>query len=87
METSRAPSNIAVVALIEKDGWRVGLATRDEPGYYPMNYGPFASQQEANEFADNANEQLGHSPKEALDILCSSMWPEYPMAPKTGTTE
>jgi len=69
----------AVTALAHEDGWVIGLATENEAGYNRLNYGPFEA--EARAFADATNERTFHvSPKRAMMIVASSMFPAPPRA-------
>lgn len=69
----------AVTALLADGGWIIGLATENEPGYSPLTYGPYDSEEEALKLADHINKHVyGLTPKRALMVVMSSMFPAPP---------
>lgn len=62
----------AAVAVVTEDGYGVGLADRDIPGYTPTNYTP-ATYEEAKLIAQGINEASGLTDVEAGDIVLSSL--------------
>ena len=56
-------------------GFLIGLATRDEPGYYPRpDFGFYDSYEEASDAAERLNgTDLGLTDEEAARIVMSSM--------------
>lgn len=72
-------ADIAYVAVVVPDGnYRLGIAKRDEPGYYRIGAradlgGSFESYDAASAAADVLNERLGLSRVDALEIVLSSM--------------
>ena len=68
--------NEAFVATVNGEGFGIGLAERDEPGYWPqVGFGTFPSYESASARAAELNATLGLSAEEACDIVCSSMRP------------
>lgn len=66
---------IAYVAIVNSDGYTLGVAEEGEPGYYPLRDAPkFNSYAEASATASLRNvEELGLTVKEGLSIALSSM--------------
>lgn len=66
----------AATVLITDGGWIVGLATENEPGYLPLNYGPFEDKGEAEALATRINvEAYGLDKHTALLVVVSSVFP------------
>lgn len=63
----------AFVAVVEKDGWQLGVAVQGEQGYNPISGKTFAHKAEAKNWADGLNKHIGLSDIEALDIIGSTM--------------
>ncbi len=63
----------AYVAVYQDAGWRLGLAVENEAGYNPIEGKEFATQKEAEFFADSMNEHLGLSRDEAVHIQVTTM--------------
>lgn len=59
----------------EKAGWYLALAVEHEAGYHQLapGYGPFGFRHEGQAAADELNTQLGHTAKDAVIIVLSSM--------------
>ena len=67
-------NNFAWVAVIDSEGYTLGGAFRDEPGYSPMREPEyFDTWERANIEADLRNEAMGITDAEALEIVASSM--------------
>jgi len=66
----------AYVGVINGQQFELGMAERDEPGYYPMGpgYGVFSTYEEAVTRANEMNMLLWNmTPIEAAEIVSSSM--------------
>jgi hypothetical protein len=66
----------AYVGVINGQNFELGIAERDEPGYYPMGpgYGVFDTYEEAVAKANEMNMLLWNmTPIEAAEIVSSSM--------------
>lgn len=78
-EHLRGNQNIAVTPIIDGDGYRLGAAVRNEPGYTPFKPDSpngklrFASHDEAQTAADAMNEAKGLDKETAMEIVLSSM--------------
>lgn len=66
--------DLAYVAVISEEGYGLGVAVRDQAGYHPLREPlTFETYDEANTAARTMNERLGLSPREADEIIASSM--------------
>jgi len=65
--------HIAYVAVVTENGFSLGIAKRDRPGYWKTDYGTVETMALAEMWAARANEKLGVSRSEAFDIVTSSM--------------
>jgi hypothetical protein len=68
-----AGKTYAFVPVVEKNGWALGVAVLNEPGYSPIGGLSWARREDAKHWADGMNEHIGLSPDQALDIVCSTM--------------
>jgi hypothetical protein len=55
------------------DGWMLGVAVEDEPGYSPIDGKTFEKYAEADLWANSLNEHIGLDREAALKIICSTM--------------
>ncbi len=66
--------DVAYTAVMAKGGgWTIGIAKRNEPGYYATNYQAVETYLQACRWADKANESMGLSKEEAGRIVASSL--------------
>ena len=63
----------AFVTVIGDDGWQLGVAVEDEPGYSPITGKTFADRAEAQEWASGLNQHIGLHPAVAQNIVISTM--------------
>jgi hypothetical protein len=58
-----------------KEGFFLGLAEENEPGYHQLapGYGPYPSYADAYNHAKELNAKLGLTAEDAARIVCSSM--------------
>jgi hypothetical protein len=61
------------VAVIAKDGFSLGIAVEDQPGYYKTDYPTVKTYDEAVAWADSCNKSGGIEPAQAMKIVASSM--------------
>lgn len=65
---------VAYTAVVQADGFWVGVAQENIPGYAPAeHFGVFQTYSEARNKADDLNKQLGLTAKDAFDIVISTM--------------
>jgi hypothetical protein len=62
----------AFVAIVN-NGYKLGVAVANEPGYNPIEGKTFDSYGDAKYWANSLNEHIGLSTDEALDIIGSTM--------------
>jgi hypothetical protein len=57
------------------DGWYLGMAVENSPGYHPLRpgFGPYADHAAAITHADEINTKLGYAKEQATEIVISSM--------------
>jgi hypothetical protein len=67
-----AGKRYAFTAVIE-DGYMLGVAVADEPGYSPIIGKTFESWDEAKVWANGLNQHIGLKFSEAMDIITSTM--------------
>lgn len=65
--------NFAYTAVMRGDKWGLGVAVRDESGYYQTDLPTYDTVEAAEAHADILNERMGLSEKEAIRIVASSM--------------
>jgi hypothetical protein len=63
----------AFVATVSKAGYCLGVAVKDEQGYNPIEGKVFTTYGEAHRWAYELNGHIGLSPREALDIIITTM--------------
>lgn len=70
----------AFTSLFNRHGeYIIGLAEENQPDYWPQTHcGTFKTREEAQAWADRLNKLLGISPKLAMLIVTSSMFPCTP---------
>jgi hypothetical protein len=68
-----AGKSYAFVAVIN-EGYRLGVAVANEPGYSPISGKTFDSYDEAKQWANELNDHIGLSRDAALDIVGSTMF-------------
>ena len=56
-------------------GWYVGLAKENEAGYHQLRpgYGPYPNEKACRASAEQWNAKLGLSPREAIEIVASTI--------------
>lgn len=66
---------VAFTAVTKDGGFALGLAEKDEPGYWdvPGTFLAFASHDEASQAADKLNERIDLDAEQAFAIVSSSM--------------
>lgn len=73
------PREIAYTVVLDPQGkWRLGIAERNSPGYYPVKEesdagGTFKNREEGQGIADDYNKRLGLTPLQAMEIVLSSL--------------
>jgi hypothetical protein len=67
-----AGKRYAFTAVIE-DGYMLGVAVANEPGYNPINGKTFDTYDEAKVWANGLNQHIGLKYSEAMDIIISTM--------------
>jgi hypothetical protein len=69
-----AKRHLAYVATVTEQGFGIGIAERDSPGYWPApDKGTFPTYEAASARASELNTATGLSLEEASEIVCSSM--------------
>jgi hypothetical protein len=68
-----AGKRYAFAAVIQKDGWQLGVAVENEPGYSPVDGKTFTLQAEAKQWAEGLNKHIGLSDEDALSIIITTM--------------
>ncbi|HVG51620.1 MAG TPA: hypothetical protein VM867_08310 [Xanthobacteraceae bacterium] len=63
----------AFVAVINKDGWQLGVAVANECGYHPIDGKTFADELAAREWADGLNRHIGLTADDAMCVVISTM--------------
>jgi hypothetical protein len=63
----------AFVAVVEKSGWKLGVAVANEQGYNPVEGKIFKNQGEAKQWAEGLNKHIKVSEEDYLDIVSSTM--------------
>ena len=66
-------NKFALTAVIQDRKFGIGAAEEGTKGYSPTTYGPFDTWDEAVEFADMVNEQIGLTKEEASKIIIGTM--------------
>lgn len=63
----------AFTPIVIEDGYILGRADENIPGYTPIEYRVFDTYEEAQKMADELNESFGLSNKESYEIIMSTM--------------
>jgi len=63
----------AFVTVLADDGWQLGVAVEDEPGYSPITGKTFQDRAAAREWADGLNQHIGLTTHAAQNIVISTM--------------
>ena len=68
-----AGKRYAFVAIMSDAGWALGVAVQDEDGYNPIVGKTFETREMAQGWADGLNKHIGLTPRQAIDIVVSTM--------------
>lgn len=74
VEAGKPHGPVAYTSVLQDGRWILGVAEKDEPGYGPVEkYGAWPTKGEAQAVADDLNERMGVSAREAAEIVLSSI--------------
>jgi hypothetical protein len=73
----------AFVAVTTEDGYQLGVAVEDEPGYSPIDGKTFSEHAEAKQWASGLNRHIGLSPERTVAIVMTTM--RRPLRSRYGT--